>query len=1354
MTQTILTNSLELAKQGDPQAIAQLFNQSLQPKGITVEVQSIGEGVSITLISGQTIAQKTAVALIQQAFQRLEIKSIPWVRVNGKLAGRDDSLWQEELNLSHPEVQPDPVNPSVSISQPRSLGATSPPAPARSAYRTLSPAANRERPVEQRLKMGDYLLQSTPHGIKVDVVPDSPVRLQARSMPTAAQYFPAVILLNRQYEMQTAIATLQSAAPVEFYGEAGSGKTTLLRALAYHEPLTPLFSEGLVYLRVNHQPIEDIAQRLFDQFFTYDSQLPVKPTHVELRQVLQGQQVLILLDDTHFAPAEVEALRALLPDPTFVFASEQRQLWNQGQAIELNGLPVTDALLLVEQEFRRALTPEERPIAEAVCRLLRGHPLRILQTVTLVRDQVCSWEILLQQLQIISPEELVLRVSTALPEPERRVLAVLTVIGQTWLHTQHLAALAAIADLTPVLEQLVRRNLILLDGQSYQLANNLLQPLREVWELTQWTDRILQYFVQWSQEQTPQTLLQETETARTVVELAQAVEQVSIVLSLGRILDTTLTFGKLWGAADAIAQMHLAAGRARNDTGQIAWALHELGSRALCSGDIPAATSLLTQALQLREAAGADAAAAVTRHNLGLLPDQPAATLAPVSRPSTSRQPLPRSAIKLIAGAASLGLGGLLAWGLFTLFAPPQVSLDRDRVEFTAQLLNRTSQSQAIQLQNLTSNPVEIGSIVAEGDQAAEFQITDDCTVAPLLPADDCTIEITFTPQEAGTRQATLLVRDRQGKVLARLPLTGNGQANPDTSVLNLNPSIVDFGEQVINEQAAPRQIEVTNRGDTPLTIRRVALTGRVRDDFKLGGTCVGAVLQSGGTCTIEVAFAPTEVDSRRAIVEIEDDQGRMWNVPITGKGVAERPASVSVLNVSPRSLSFEPQFVEAFSGRQTVTINNTGSNPLKIEQIHISGQHPDDFQVFNPCETAIAPGESCDIEVAHTPLGFGDRRALLEIISNARDGRATVHLTGRGLAESTPPNGSGTPTPEVAQISVTPTNVDFGIYEVGQSSPVKGMTIHNDGNVPLKVGDIQVRGDRDFFGNQDAPIGEACQNLVLAPGEVCQFGVLFNPIVAGERQAQVIIPSDADNGTVTIRLTGSGQVTGSPVLTVSPQSWDYGSQPLGSSTVQAFTLTNTGQEVLQLGAISFNGDRGFNPARKSAADTSIACSNIALNPQQSCRLEIEFYPLDAGNLTTQVAIASNSANGAVALNLKGTGTQPQYTDFSVNAQVLELSPQNPTQLVTLTSIGTAPLAITGFELLGDTANVFQIEDGCSGALLQPNQRCNLAVSFNPPISVDAYTQEYIAELRVYSDANGSPAIVRVKGLVPRSLVE
>jgi len=92
-------NLLELAKQGDVNAIATLINQALQPQGITAKASIKNGCLQIMLEAQPAPDQQVIVSLIYDKLVSLDINSFNRVKIYGRETGDDFPDWQQELNL-------------------------------------------------------------------------------------------------------------------------------------------------------------------------------------------------------------------------------------------------------------------------------------------------------------------------------------------------------------------------------------------------------------------------------------------------------------------------------------------------------------------------------------------------------------------------------------------------------------------------------------------------------------------------------------------------------------------------------------------------------------------------------------------------------------------------------------------------------------------------------------------------------------------------------------------------------------------------------------------------------------------------------------------------------------------------------------------------------------------------------------------------------------------------------------------------------------------------------------------------------------------------------------------------------
>jgi hypothetical protein len=96
--------------------------------------------------------------------------------------------------------------------------------------------------------------------------------------------------------------------------------------------------------------------------------------------------------------------------------------------------------------------------------------------------------------------------------------------------------------------------------------------------------------------------------------------------------------------------------------------------------------------------------------------------------------------------------------------------------------------------------------------------------------------------------------------------------------------------------------------------------------------------------------------------------------------------------------MSFNPQSVGTTSITQSISITNTGNQPL-INQISLIGNNPQDYILTNPCPGTIAVGGSCNLSVAFSPTATGLRSANVQIIANTSNfvSPIPISITGTG---------------------------------------------------------------------------------------------------------------------------------------------------------------------------------------------------------------------------------------------------------------------------------------------------------------------------------------------------------------------
>jgi hypothetical protein len=97
---TTQPNLLELAKQGNAQAIATLMNRQLQPKGITVKANLTNSCLMVIAESTEPPEQSFIVDFVRKGMTNLKVEVIKRVAVRGQATGKNSPAWRETFDLS------------------------------------------------------------------------------------------------------------------------------------------------------------------------------------------------------------------------------------------------------------------------------------------------------------------------------------------------------------------------------------------------------------------------------------------------------------------------------------------------------------------------------------------------------------------------------------------------------------------------------------------------------------------------------------------------------------------------------------------------------------------------------------------------------------------------------------------------------------------------------------------------------------------------------------------------------------------------------------------------------------------------------------------------------------------------------------------------------------------------------------------------------------------------------------------------------------------------------------------------------------------------------------------------------
>jgi hypothetical protein len=328
--------------------------------------------------------------------------------------------------------------------------------------------------------------------------------------------------------------------------------------------------------------------------------------------------------------------------------------------------------------------------------------------------------------------------------------------------------------------------------------------------------------------------------------------------------------------------------------------------------------------------------------------------------------------------------------------------------------------------------------------------------------------------------------------------------------------------------------------------------------------------------------------------------------------------ASTSPITVTPPSLVFAPQVMLTASGPQTVVYQNGATVPVQITDLSITGTNAADFSLFaQTCKgSVLTPGQSCFVSVVFTPQtgSLGSRQANLVFTDDATGSPRTVPL-----------NGSATPAAPVLCLNSGSTTFNFGSQLLTTTSAVQSITITNCGSAPLNISSVSLTG----FGTNDFSVTNTCTGGPIAPGNTCTVNVVFNPQVAGARQATLIIADDAVGSPTTLTLTGTG-VALAPAVCFDNSVITFPDTVVGfTSSVHSVTITNCGTSQLVVSNLVLTGANTGDFIIVSSTCAAIATGN-------TCVVTLQFAPVAGGPRSANLAFVDNVSGGPTLLTLTG----------------------------------------------------------------------------------------------------------------------
>ncbi len=533
-----------------------------------------------------------------------------------------------------------------------------------------------------------------------------------------------------------------------------------------------------------------------------------------------------------------------------------------------------------------------------------------------------------------------------------------------------------------------------------------------------------------------------------------------------------------------------------------------------------------------------------------------------------------------------------------------------------------------------------------------------------------------MTSQERSTLRSMSLCQLEALEPRMLLAAVGEALLTISDSTGNSLDRLVSFAQTLVGNTAQTATFTLANTSQQDVAISGLSqAAGLNAGDFSLtvkddGGNVVAGdsfAIPAATDYTLEVVFTPQAMGTRASNImfDTDDPANQAVTLNIVGSGIAPRLfVTDDISGVNDCTLDFPETVAGVESAKGTFTIANTGTSPLTISNLDVSGLDMPDFvvQVFSDTAEAvdedtftIQPGRSYSIEVTYVPSFAG---YILDSITFETDDTTWSSV-------SLYMDGTSVESPWIAIEDSFGDKYDrdifFGLQKIGTTSLRQVFTLTNrdwgqlEAELPaleLQITNFHVETPddaNDFLvtikDDQGAVV--AGPDFVIPFGKTYSLVVSFHPTDLGDRSTSIVFnTNDVLDETVTLTLSGQSQAS---ALVISDDSgiasdriisFDDASI-LEESLPAILTLDNTGEDPIVIS--SFAKLQQGNPGDftvvvyDDSGEVVQNDSNFTIPGGVSYTAEITFAPTTVGQRSGRLAFnTSDSQQPFVLVNFSG----------------------------------------------------------------------------------------------------------------------
>jgi hypothetical protein len=283
-----------------------------------------------------------------------------------------------------------------------------------------------------------------------------------------------------------------------------------------------------------------------------------------------------------------------------------------------------------------------------------------------------------------------------------------------------------------------------------------------------------------------------------------------------------------------------------------------------------------------------------------------------------------------------------------------------------------------------------------------------------------------------------------------------------------------------------------------------------------------------------------------------------------------------------------------------TATVTVTAARAVTISAISTAAP----FGTTPPAlPVSLSAGQTLSVPVSFHPSATGGATGSLSFSTDS--GVVAMDLHGTGTQ---------------AGLGATPSSLVFDTVPTGAHNTIS-VSIVNTGTSA-----VTITGSTPPAAPFTAT-GFPANGSTIAAGASVAVSVTYTPTVAGTQTSSLSVASSA--GSVTVPISGNA-VTGASHLSITPNPVAFGNVALGATATQTFDITNTGNITLTLTKAA--------PPVGAFNTTTPVSEGQQLSPGDTIHQSVTFTPTTTGAQSAVYSITGDDGQGAIAVQLTGTG--------------------------------------------------------------------------------------------------------------------